>query len=215
MTVHLVPASSFLAPHRNSSGRWQRSARTIALTMLVCGGLLGACTMPNGGSANAGSGTDENLAQKVDRLERELANLRIDYSIVRPAMERIVSSETGLEARLAAIESAFGPITASISPAASSTPAYVSPASTSFPRVGIHLASYRNQENVERGWAELQAAQSDILSGLQLNIVDYRSDHDGLYRRMVAGPLDPASAESRCASLKDRGIWCQVVTLQR
>jgi len=213
MTAHLVPVSSAQFQTRSVRGGQQSTPWSMAITLILCGGLLGACTAPNAGTARSGS--DESLAQKVDRLERELANLRIDYSIVRPAMERIVSSETGLEARLAAIESAFGPITASISPAETSTPAYVPPASTSFPKVGIHLASYRNQENVERGWAELQAAQSDILSGLQLNIVDYRSDHDGLYRRMVAGPLDPAGAESRCASLKDRGIWCQVVTLER
>jgi len=178
--------------------------------------LVAGCAQNNGtADFDRSSSTEESLAEKVDRLERDLANLRIDYSMVRPAMERMVSDETGIEARIMAIESAFGPITASISPEAQSEPAYVAPTTSVFPKVGIHLASYRDTENVERGWSELQAAQADILSDLELNIVDYRSDHDGFYRRLVAGPIDPASAESRCASLKDRGVWCQVVTLER
>jgi hypothetical protein len=128
-------------------------------------------------------------------------------------MERIVSSESGLEARLQAIEGAFGPITASISPESTDVAAYTPPSATAFPSVGIHLASYRDTENVKRGWDELVAGHGDLLADLDLKVVDYRSAHDGLYRRLVAGPVDPAAAESRCASLKDRGIWCQVVPL--
>ena len=134
--------------------------------------------------------------------------------MVRPSMERIVSAESGIEARLQAIEGAFGPITASISPEAETVTAYRPPAATALPSVGIHLASYRDAENVKRGWNELVTGHGDLLSDLSLQIVDYKSAHDGLYRRLVAGPVDPAAAESRCASLKDRGIWCQVVPLK-
>ena len=198
----IAPTASFL------------KSRLVAFSL--CTALLGACAQNSaGGMSNHSVSGTETLEEKVDRLERELANLRIDYSVVRPAMERIVSAESGIEARLMAIESAFGPITASISPAAEEMPAYVAPSPTGFPQVGIHLASYRDTENVERGWRELKAAQADILSDLEMSIVDYRSEHDGMYRRLVAGPMDPANAESRCASLKDRGIWCQVVTLER
>eukprot|EP00439_Symbiodinium_sp_Y106_P089375 s1_g1911.t1 len=129
-------------------------------------------------------------------------------------MERIVSAESGIEARLQAIEGAFGPITASISPEAETVAAYQPSTATALPSVGIHLASYRDEENVRRGWNELVTGHGDLLSDLSLQIVDYRSAHDGLYRRLVAGPVDPAAAESRCASLKDRGIWCQVVPLK-
>ncbi len=211
MIARLTAPSNFQGA-LSFKGKRQNQVRSALVATVVSLAFLGGCAGPIGGS---GTSTDESLVQKVDRLERELANLRIDYSIVRPAMERIVSSEVGLEARLAAIESAFGPITASISPADATIPAYAPPAASPFPKVGIHLASYRSQENVERGWRELQATQGDILSDLKLSIVNYRSDHDGLYQRMVAGPLDPANAESRCASLKDRGIWCQIVTLER
>ncbi len=189
---------------------------------LVCAGLiwvLAACAnsevdRASGSSSNQIPSSGETLEQRVDRLERDLATLRIDYSVVRPSMERIVSAETGIEARLQAIEGAFGPITASISPEAASTPAYRAPAATALPAVGIHLASYRDTENVKRGWNELVTGHGDLLADLSLQIVDYKSTHDGLYRRLVAGPVDPAAAESRCASLKDRGIWCQVVPLE-
>ncbi len=189
---------------------------------LICSVLLTALAACAGAGTQGVSSTTPNqipsatetLEQRVDRLERDLANLRIDYSVVRPSMERIVSAENGIEARLQAIEGAFGPITASISPQAETAPAYRPPTATAFPSVGIHLASYRDEENVKRGWNELVTGHADLLADLSLQIVDYRSAHDGLYRRLVAGPVEPAAAESRCASLKDRGIWCQVVPLK-
>ncbi len=200
-----------------------RCARTSWLLKPVVFVLLGGLSLAgcetsartSSASTAAGGVGEETLTERVDRLEKELANLRIDYSVVRPSMERIVSDENGLEARLSAIESAFGPVTASISPQATQTPAYQPPSTPSFPSVGIHLASYRDLENVERGWAELQTSNQDLLSDLDLAVVDYRSGTDGVYKRLIAGPLDPASAESRCASLKDRGVWCQVVTIKR
>lgn len=202
-----------LPASRSAGNERHRSRGLLFSTAFLALGLLSACAAPGQGqSASAG---DETLAERVDRLERDLANLRIDYSVVRPAMERIVASEDGLEARLNAIESAFGPVTASIAPEAERAPAYTPPVNTPLPSVGIHLASYRDVENVERGWNELQESNSDLLAGLDLRIVDYRSAHDGLYKRLVAGPLDPAQAESRCESLKDRGVWCQVVGLDR
>ncbi|MCE7997905.1 MAG: hypothetical protein HEP70_03490 [Rhodobiaceae bacterium] len=199
-----------------------RTRRSLPNTVLL-GALLvslGACAAPNGNrvadvTPGATPGPQETLEQRVERLERDLATLRIDYSVVRPSMERIVSAESGIEARLQAIEGAFGPITASISPEAANVATYSSPTATVLPTVGIHLASYRDTENVKRGWNELVAGHGDLLSDLDLKVVDYRSAHDGLYRRLVAGPVDPAAAESRCASLKDRGIWCQVVPLER
>lgn len=203
------------------SHRGKEAMRSVSRA-LICAGVmsaLAACTGAETRSSSASTpnqvpSATETLEQRVDRLERDLASLRIDYSVVRPSMERIVSAESGIEARLQAIEGAFGPITASISPEAETAPAYRSPAETALPSVGIHLASYRDAENVKRGWNELVTGHGDLLSDLSLQIVDYRSAHDGLYRRLVAGPVDPAAAESRCASLKDRGIWCQVVPLK-
>ncbi len=196
------------------------TVRLLPKGLLVAGiaVALAACVGPNptagtGASPNQMPGATETLEQRVDRLERDLATLRIDYSVVRPSMERIVSAENGIEARLQAIEGAFGPITASISPESADVPTYRPLAATTLPSVGIHLASYRDAENVKRGWSELVAGHGDLLADLELKVVDYRSAHDGLYRRLVAGPVDPAAAESRCASLKDRGIWCQVVSL--
>lgn len=191
--------------------------KSLSIFVLISALAMAACETPTEGMANTGQQNgvgQESLAERVDRLERELANLRIDYSVVRPSMERIVSDESGLEARLAAIESAFGPVTASISPQSANEPAYQAPATSSFPKVGIHLASYRDMENVQRGWAELKTGNSDLLSDLELKVTDYRSGSDGVYKRLIAGPLDPAVAESRCASLKDRGVWCQVVTIK-
>lgn len=91
-----------LPANRSAGNERDRFRGGLFATALLALGLLGACAAP--GQNQSASAGDETLAERVDRLERDLANLRIDYSIVRPAMERIVASEDGLEARLNAIE---------------------------------------------------------------------------------------------------------------
>lgn len=185
-------------------------------------------TTPAAGSAATPTiGTDtEAMQARMDRLERDLANLRIDYSIVRPSMERLVSKETGLEQRLANIESAFGPMTASISKppktayakiappkSAAKTPKRSTPATSG--NYGVHLASYKALENVEKGWAALKKNHRALLANLEPYVRNFdNSSKGGAYKRLIAGPIaSNAQADKLCKKLKQSGVWCQAVSL--
>lgn len=182
---------------------------------------------------------NEVLEARVARLEHDLAQLRIDYSVVRPDMERIIARDGSVEYRVSAIEQALGFTTGSVSssspapqpepPQAGSTapaaePALdpgaapgaviVPPSPSPSPGYGVHLASYREEAALREGWRELREANADLLKGLepQERLID--TGKDGLYRRLVAGPIDDKAAAARlCAAFKDRGIWCQTLPL--
>lgn len=176
------------------------------------------------------------MQARMDRLERDLANLRIDYSIVRPSMERLVSKETGLEQRLTNIEAAFGPMTASIAkantlPSRASTqttktktayakaappqPDIKQPRSAVIGNYGVHLASYKALENVEKGWATLQKDHKALLANLEPYVRTFNNpSKGGTYKRLIAGPISStAEAEKLCKKLKQSGVWCQAVSL--
>jgi cell division septation protein DedD len=58
----------------------------------------------------------ETVEERLNRLERDLAEVRIQYSGVKPELDKTVARNAALEQRLASVEQAFGPVTASISP---------------------------------------------------------------------------------------------------
>lgn len=217
-------------------GHWQRLRLFMANALLAsaCTLLLSACAMDQATlqtkkMAPPIIGTDaEAMQTRMDRLERDLANLRIDYSIVRPSMERLVSKETGLEQRLANIEAAFGPMTASITTASINTPQktgyaktaptgsalkHTSPATTR--NYGVHLASYKALANVEKGWATLKKDHASLLAHLEPYIRSFNAPNKGgAYKRLIAGPIaSNAEATRLCKKLKQSGVWCQAVSL--
>lgn len=194
---------------------------------------LGACagqqSEPASPSYQKIGTAEESLEERVDRLERDLAELRIDYSMVRPAMERLVLAEDSLDDRVARIEDAFGPATASLGqsgklPARSaemnpvSEPADPAPKQAAAPKTGIaygiHLASYRDEKNARAGWEEIKTAHARELSGLEPYIRLFDAGKDGTYRRLLAGPVSSrADADALCQELKQTGLWCQTLAL--
>ncbi|MBL4836896.1 MAG: SPOR domain-containing protein [Kordiimonadaceae bacterium] len=206
-----------------------RHCMTHVLLAPACALLLSACVMDQttpaaGTAATPTIGTDtEAMQARMDRLERDLANLRIDYSIVRPSMERLVSKETGLEQRLANIEAAFGPMTASISKPKKTAYTKIAPPKSAVKRTtpattgnyGVHLASYKALENVEKGWAALKKDHKALLANLEPYVRDFNnSSKGGAYKRLIAGPIaSNAQADKLCKKLKQSGVWCQAVSL--
>lgn len=213
-----------------------------ALSLGACAGqhdVTGASSTSKPVAGYQRLGTEkETLEERVNRLEQDLAELRIDYSVVRPAMEKLVFSENSLDRRLNRIESAFGPATASLG-AAGDTARAPSPAkaSQSSPEIaamarmdpvrdemkvpgtaaagfGIHLASYRGKAAAMEGWSKLQQSYKSTLASYRPIIHRFDAGKDGTYQRLLAGPLSThAAAESLCASLKKQGAWCQVLAL--
>lgn len=59
--------------------------------------------------------SQETVEERLNRLERDLAEMRIQYSGIKPELDKVAERGSALDQRLAAMEQAFGPVTASIS----------------------------------------------------------------------------------------------------
>jgi len=168
----------------------------------------------------------EGLEARLARLEYDLAQLKLDYSIVRPSFEELVSRESDLTQRLAVIEGALGPVTASIpqprKPATKVTPLSSKPATTdpvttasvtATGAVGLHLASYRNLDRLKEGWAELRTTHPAELSGLEVRVQRIDTGKNGVFRRLLAGPVNSrTAADGLCRTLSAKGVYCKTVT---
>lgn len=74
----------------------------------------------------------------------------------------------------------------------------------------IHLASYRNQTQAERGWLILGSRFANELGGLDHEIRKVSVPGKGTFYRLLADGMDPARATKVCADLKRRGQYCDV-----
>lgn len=172
----------------------------------------------------------ETMEARLARLEFDLAQLKLDYSIVRPSFEQLVSREGELDQRMAALEDALGPITASVPTAApkprapkpaatqapsnpAPAPATAKPAASTSGSVGIHLASYRTLDRLKDGWAELRSAHPAELTGLDVRIQRIDTGKNGVFRRLLAGPVNSrTAANGLCQALSAKGVYCKIVT---
>jgi len=73
----------------------------------------------------------------------------------------------------------------------------------------VHLASYREYENLLSGWSSLQADAPEVLGRLEARVSEVDLGDRGVFLRLKAGPLDsPAMARALCAQLDAAGHWC-------
>lgn len=79
----------------------------------------------------------------------------------------------------------------------------------------VHLASYKDPANAEKGWQALVAGNGDQLTNLRPVIRQVEIPGRGVFYRLHAGPLASATAaEAMCQTLTSRGVYCKAVTLQ-
>jgi SPOR domain len=79
---------------------------------------------------------------------------------------------------------------------------------------GIHLASFSNETNARRGWAELQARYPDLLKDKTFVLRPVDLGDRGIFVRLIARPFpDPASAHAACRDLQRRSQYCAVMPL--
>jgi len=160
----------------------------------------------------------EDLESRLARLEFDLAQLKLDYSIVRPSFEDLVSRESNLNERLSALEGALGPVTASVPQVAAPPPnapkvETQSRSQATTTTIGLHLASYRNTDRLKDGWAELKAAHPAELTGLEARIQRIDTGESGVFQRLLAGPVNSRTAASGlCRTLSAKGVYCKSVT---
>ncbi|OSQ39059.1 tetratricopeptide repeat protein [Thalassospira mesophila] len=128
----------------------------------------------------------------------------IEASIIEPANASMVSQEGQPVRRVA-----NGADTPS---RAVNTAARAKPAGGAASSVGteIHLASYRNQTQAERGWLILGSRFAPQLGGLDHEIRKVSVPGKGTFYRLLADGMDTSKATQVCAELKRRGQYCDV-----
>lgn len=76
----------------------------------------------------------------------------------------------------------------------------------------IQLASVRSRQEADREWKRLRRSHADILSSLQLTVLEADLGQRGKYYRLRAGPItNEDSARQTCKFLVDRKVTCIVV----
>lgn len=77
--------------------------------------------------------------------------------------------------------------------------------------LGVHIASYRDPNNAERGWKLAMAENPTVLSGTRPVIRKVDLGVKGVFYRLHAGPIgDKAKADNMCKALKATGHYCAV-----
>ena len=75
------------------------------------------------------------------------------------------------------------------------------------------MAAGKSEASVQKEWAALQKAHPDLLGALTLNVERVDKGASGVFYRLQAGPLaDKAAGKELCASLKQKGQDCIVVS---
>jgi len=83
------------------------------------------------------------------------------------------------------------------------------------PRPGVHLASYRSEQQADRGWTQIVAAHKALLEGLDHEVSKVNLGRKGTYFRLKAGPLPSAeAAKDMCRKLKARRQFCEPTVLE-
>lgn len=101
------------------------------------------------------------------------------------------------------------PAGAAAKPAAT---AVTAAASATAKKAGLHLASYKDRENAERGWKQLLSRNEDVLKGMTHTVEPVDLGDRGTFYRLVAGPVtDRDQAQRMCGTLKTRGAYCQLI----
>lgn len=80
---------------------------------------------------------------------------------------------------------------------------------------GVHLASYRLAEEAREGWRKLQRENPDELGLLEPRTEPISIPGKGLFLRLIGGGFSSnEKAQALCANLKQKGLFCSVVSFQ-
>lgn len=129
----------------------------------------------------------------------------IEAAIVEPAQANVMSLNSGEPVRRVAT----GESRAVQSGADAGKTSETGSAAISSGGKSVHLASYRNQAQAERGWQVLTKRFGQLAS-LQHGVTRADIPGKGTYYRLMATGLSDSSAKSICAELKRSGQFCDV-----
>ncbi len=76
---------------------------------------------------------------------------------------------------------------------------------------GVHLASYRKEDEAREGWRKLQRENPDELGLLEPRLETVEVPSRGAFLRLIGGGLSSREkAEALCSNLKSKGLYCAV-----
>lgn len=76
---------------------------------------------------------------------------------------------------------------------------------------GVHLASYRQEDEAREGWSKLQRENPDELGLLEPRLETVDVPDRGSFLRLIGGGLSSREkAEALCSNLKIKGLYCAV-----
>lgn len=76
---------------------------------------------------------------------------------------------------------------------------------------GVHLASYRHEEEAASGWKKLQRQNPDELGLLEPRVERINIEGKGAYLRLVGGGFSTREkATALCGTLASKGVFCRV-----
>ncbi len=76
---------------------------------------------------------------------------------------------------------------------------------------GVHLASYRKEDEAREGWRKLQRENPDELGLLEPRLETVEVPERGSFLRLIGGGLSSREkAEALCSNLKTKGLYCSV-----
>lgn len=80
---------------------------------------------------------------------------------------------------------------------------------------GVHLASYRLSDEAREGWRKLQRENPDELGLLEPRTEPVTIPDKGMFLRLIGGGFSSnEKAQALCANLKQKGLFCSVVSFQ-
>lgn len=105
----------------------------------------------------------------------------------------------------------FGGSTTSVMPEA----AKVAAREQASGRFGLHLASYRREQNAQAGWGIYRDRHPDVLKGLQARGDSVTLPGRGDFVRLLVGPFaTPQDAKALCGALEARQEYCKVMPFE-
>ena len=77
--------------------------------------------------------------------------------------------------------------------------------------LALHLASYKEVDQLREGWSLLREKHGEVIGDLQARIRRVEVGDSGAYFRLIVGPLaDRSVADATCRQLRAQGGYCQV-----
>jgi hypothetical protein len=163
----------------------------------------------------------------LDEVKTQLDKQQAEWNDMKPALKRLIQSEQDLALIIAALEKTsplasqpsdqqlLDKSTLSLPEKKKIKPSYhvkVNPKPQTIVQIGIHLASYKEINNVEPGWVGLKNKFKKQLKAKTPFYYQIKIEQK-IYTRLVVGPFaDLSKAREACSVLANHQQYCQEIS---